>query len=568
MKRFFTVLSLLLCGLLCWTGCGGETTPGGDTEPPDDPKDPYDSANYDFGDPAEWAGDALRVQDLGDCLLEAYPDDDHYDWGQSILYDEEVGLYKMWWCRQSPHDTVWYAESKDLKHWFNEQKILKIDLDENQTWIKMHLGKPTVLKVDGKYWMYFEAPATLDANFAETDNNVLLATSEDGIHFSYYTAGGSEAQPIIRATDEQMNRGNYGIGQPSALYKDGTFYLYCTYSLGADSENRDLMYLFRSKDGIHFDEGVKVFDRASCGVKYNAATETFMLAYEHTVGGDSRIMYMESADGIHFTYSSLDVAGDNPDKLSGDLVQVHGYADFVHNGRGIVEGYTVYVAYMEGSFSTTGDWRGASNTWDIHIAAFQPKAYEKRAMVLPDGMVDAGDKRRPYEESNTKYNTGLRGSCTLVETVDEAAWASAEPLSVERASFVNGNVPSPARAVAKALTDGVKLYVNLAVTDEKAEVGDKIEIILADRVIAVPRGAGDPVYIDREGNPLDAAELAVTKKETAAGYDVQVSLPLDGLAAGADLAADFRLTDVRTPFAAVLAWNDHKLSRLGKLRIG
>ena len=31
----------------------------------------------------------MTTADLGDCIVDSYPYDERYDWGQSVLYDEE-----------------------------------------------------------------------------------------------------------------------------------------------------------------------------------------------------------------------------------------------------------------------------------------------------------------------------------------------------------------------------------------------------------------------------------------------------------------------------------------------
>jgi beta-xylosidase len=125
----------------------------------------------------------------------------------------------------------------------NEQRVLNVT--KNTEWIKMHVARPTVVKANGKYFMYFETPATLD-NGREYDNNVLLATSTDGINFNYYP-NNENPQPIIKQPASSMKKGVYGVGQPSAFYKDGTFYLYYT-----DAVSGDGFKVATSKDGINF----------------------------------------------------------------------------------------------------------------------------------------------------------------------------------------------------------------------------------------------------------------------------------------------------------------------------
>lgn len=38
--------------------------------------DPNLAINYDFGDPSTWKGEDIKVKDLGDLLLDAYPYDE------------------------------------------------------------------------------------------------------------------------------------------------------------------------------------------------------------------------------------------------------------------------------------------------------------------------------------------------------------------------------------------------------------------------------------------------------------------------------------------------------------
>ena len=149
----------------------------------------------------------------------------------SIDFNDET--YIAW----AKDEKISLKESKDLKNWFNANKVLVVE--EDSTWIKMHVGKPTVIKINGEFKMYFEAPATLkDGGGKEFDNNVLLATSKDGKKWSYWTNGGNEPYPVLAMSKEEMDAsynfsnenpsgyGYYGLGQPSVCYVNGKYYLF------------------------------------------------------------------------------------------------------------------------------------------------------------------------------------------------------------------------------------------------------------------------------------------------------------------------------------------------------
>ena len=534
-KKF--LLCALSCAALALAGCGGgEAPPDG---PGTDPVDETLAENYDFGDPARWPGDSLKTTDLGDCLMEAYPYDDKYDWGQSILWDEEDGVYKMWWCRNSGYDTIWYAESTDLKNWTNAQKLMTVE--EDTTWIKMHVGKPSVLKTDGKYLMYFEAPATLMSY--EFDNNVFLATSDDGIHWEIYEGDAGEPYPVIRMTDEQMaesmkhyeeqGTGFYGIGQPSALYHDGLYYVYCTYSL----VQGDRMYVYTSEDGIHFSEGREVFTRANCGVKYNTLTDKFMMAYEYTTGNLSRVYYMESDDGYKFTYSNFIEASNNEDILSTGAGFVRCYPDFVHDGTGCINDYTFYVAYMEGTMADAGnDWRQYANTWDIHISAVNLAFCENRTQVLPDGHVYTEDTIQPYRARHTEYEELIVGipKLTAAPQIDGQGteYAGAAENAVARNVSDYRAVPNSTTATFRAAYTEEALYVFVDVKDAQAHESDYISLLLDEKRFAETDAEVTMIDIFRDGRVVatDGEEAPVQGTEakvvaSADGYTAEVKIP-------------------------------------------
>ena len=533
------------------TGLGGSdsasdsTSDSGTSETPEEPeKDMTLAENYDFGDPATWAGDKVSVTDLGDAIIDTYPYDDRYDWGQSVIYDEEEGIYKMWWCRHSRYDSIWYAESEDLKHWTNAQKLIAVE--ENTTWLKMHVGKPSVLKMNGQYIMYFEAPATLkDGGSKEFDNNVFRATSDDGIRWSIWEGDIGEPYPVIRMTDTQMQAswnysetgpsgyGYYGIGQPSAVYKDGTYYLYCTYSLEAG----DRMYVFKSTDGIHFDAGQEVFVRAGSGVKYNTLTGKFMMAYEYTVGRLSKVYYMESDDGVKFTYANYAEASNNQNVMSTGGGFVRGYPDFVGNGMGHVNSHTVYASYMEGKMADTGnDWRQYANTWDIHFAAVNVAEFANRTKVLPNGKILNNETIAGYRDKHEPYEDRLTGisrtatPLTIDGNLDEE-YANATVLNVDRVSCSECAVPGDIKAKVYVTYDDTGLYLFVEVEDGTTDPSDMVYLLFDEKryatdpaeILNVTASRNEVVFTD--GNSATVGGCRGYVKHTEKGYNVEVKLP-------------------------------------------
>ncbi len=540
---------------VCGEDMGGEPAPPPHTEHVDENNDgkcdvcgedmgEEPAPPYDFGDPSTWAGEAGTATDLGDCIVDTFPYDEKYDWGQCILWDEDDELYKMWWCRESPHDCIWYAESKDLKHWNSAKKVLYVE--EDSTWVKMHVGKPSVLKLDGKYIMFFESPATMGNGLKEFNNNVLRADSDDGIHWELYKGETDEPYPVIRMTDKQMQDsieasqqpggsgyGFYGIGQPSSCYVNGTYYVYCTYTM----IEGDRMYVFRSKDGIHFDEGQQVFTRAGCGIKYNTLTGKFMLAYESTQGRASRVYYMESDDGVKFTYDSVATAGANKEILSHGTGFVRGYPDFVGDGSGQVHSHTVYVGYMEGRMADSGnDWRQYSPTWDVHIAMYNPKEFALRTQVLPNGEVYSKDAAKPYKDAHEPYEELAVGisrtaQAPALDGEKDALYASCTPLAIARTVYNRGFVPGPARGTAWAVYTEEALYVYAEVNDLVATEGDCIRFLVGENGKATSQEETFIVDVYRSGKTEISggtgsalnAEFKVKRTET--GYSVEMKMP-------------------------------------------
>ncbi|UCD30338.1 MAG: hypothetical protein JSV03_07680, partial [Planctomycetota bacterium] len=197
-----------------------------------------------------------------------------YDWGPSVMYDG--GLYRMWWVRlggtnqkRFPYattlpngqrfeftypdwgDRIYYAESRDGHKWrisgkdyigSNEEYgpdtegplmvLGPAETDQERN----HIGCPSVIKVDGKYYLYYEAASEFVVTLKpdgqvtvgnEYHNQIFVAISEDGRNWKRYP-NDDEPQPIVRAPIENKRRGRqrYGLGQPSVFYRSNSFVMH------------------------------------------------------------------------------------------------------------------------------------------------------------------------------------------------------------------------------------------------------------------------------------------------------------------------------------------------------
>lgn len=354
----------------------------------------------DYGADSGWAGDAYASLDLGSVYLQDVINDTVYDWGHSVIYED--GTYKMWWVRPAIYDSIYYAESKDLKNWTNVQRV--ICLSPNSTNVKKYdnikgmIGKPSVLHVDGTYYMYFEAPASEDPDITQTvlewDNQVLLATSSDGIEWEFYCDENGEPIPVIAMPEELMGNTNdkeYGAGQPSAFYKDGKFYV--TYCYVIYSQNIAEIRVASSEDGKTFGDVSthrKISGGNGYGVTYNTKTEKYMMATPEKIYESDTLDFNSAKSYTYYTYDTSSVQT--------------GFCEFVKNPSGLVDTETFYTIHLQGAKSTTGDWRGEHKTWDGHIHAVNPCEYENRPLTLPNGGKATEKNIQEYRDRTQVYS--------------------------------------------------------------------------------------------------------------------------------------------------------------------
>ncbi|WP_306999449.1 glycoside hydrolase family protein [Amycolatopsis thermophila] len=170
-----------------------------------------------------------------------------YNYGPTLMSDG--GTTRMWWCSQypgalPPGDDVLYAESGSLDGPFTGPggSVPPAVLSGNPGQFDgVHACDPSVIRVDGTYYLYYTGAAGDHA----LGNSIGLATSTDGI--TWQRAGGG--RPIVDPAHDTHRDNLYGVGQPSAVYLDGWFYLMFTDTTGlAAGWNGAGQFVLRSTD--------------------------------------------------------------------------------------------------------------------------------------------------------------------------------------------------------------------------------------------------------------------------------------------------------------------------------
>ena len=425
----------------------------------------------------DWAGSKPVVQDLGDIILEDFPVDYSYDWGHCVL---KIGdTYKLWFTRQSPWDGVWYAESKDLKHWSNLQCIAKISsIEDYKTYVKQHIADPAVVYVNGTYHFWFETNMTVNEKFeAYGGNAIIYATSKDGIHLDWYQNSEKEGPlPVMKPTGANVTNGSYGTGMPSVIYKDGKFMMYY-YDGSVDS-----MRLAISTDPKKFkvnEENPIVMNRAGIGFAYNSLTGKFMATLQSNPQlADPKakdvdvIYYVESDDGINWPYKTMPEVAKNGTAISPmDTEKVVSFSEFVRNQYGMIDTPTFYVTWSSGKRADAGqNWMQYGQTFDGHIAAVNPTKYAKRTIDLPNGKSLSTTNLKAYADSTVKWNTRSSTAKKGTPTIDgkkDAIWDQTAVLSVDRPAPVSGMYPTKTTGKVRLLWDENNLYIYAEITDAK-----------------------------------------------------------------------------------------------------
>jgi hypothetical protein len=353
-----------------------------------------------------------------------------YDWGSCVMKDGN--LYRMWWTRpcgptaetkpykttttdgksvEFPYairgDRIFYAESRDGYTWHLNGNGDEIPLDQygpdsphpvivlgpsGNRWERRHLGCVSVVKVDGTFYLYYEAPCEFQPRVAadgkvsegaEYHNQVFLATSKDGRHFTKW--GGDGPQPILRAPESNLvpSKRRYGFGQPTVCYRDGKFILHyvdsCTWwpdtQIRLESTDPTFKDAKATIAGLRNALGCPTPPPAGAVAKF-AGTDICWLGNSlylvRPVFGSDRIAILRSDSGVFWS-----------DDLSHDPLAVRRQIElkdprganyrgrltprFLRDAHGQVVGDTTHLTIFYGSGNVDGPgW--TAYTWDIYRA--------------------------------------------------------------------------------------------------------------------------------------------------------------------------------------------------------
>lgn len=349
-----------------------------------------------------------------------------YDWGPCVMKDG--GIYRMWWTRpcaptdktlpfettddkhnpvefrySTRGDRIFYAESRDGYTWHligngaevsvdaygpdSPTPIIILEPSETRT-ERRHVACPSVVKIKGTFYMYYEAPAAFkirddngkSAEGQEYQNQVFLATSKDGRHWTKWPSN-SGPQPIIKSPAENLEpeRRRYGLGQPTACYHDGRFTLFyvdsCTWwpdtLVRLDSTDPTFKDALPTIQGLKNEVGGRR-PPAGAVAKY-AQTDIAWLGDSfylvRPVYGTDRIAILRSDSGVFWSDDSSNDPLAAPCQIAlhdprGDKMRGRLYPRFLRTPHGEIVGDATHMTVFYGSGDVDGPgW--PPHTWDI-----------------------------------------------------------------------------------------------------------------------------------------------------------------------------------------------------------
>ncbi|GAA4848153.1 beta-xylosidase [Saccharopolyspora rosea] len=238
-----------------------------------------------------------------------------YDYGPTVL--AEGGRYRVWWCSQLPGagpagDDVLHAESDRPDGPFPDG--VAVFSGRPGGFDGMHTCDPSVLRVGGRYYLYYTGAAGDHAH----GNAIGVASSADGINWQR-AGGGSAARgasreaggPIVTASHEVERANDYGAGQPSALYLDGWFYLMFTDTTASGAGwNGAGQFVLRARDPEFTDdvqaltaEGFRPADRSR---RSRSVVDAFSADWMWVPALDAFAIAHQTAEGTTITFWDRD----------------------------------------------------------------------------------------------------------------------------------------------------------------------------------------------------------------------------------------------------------------------
>ncbi|GAA2802666.1 beta-xylosidase [Saccharopolyspora taberi] len=169
-----------------------------------------------------------------------------YNYGPTVVAED--GRYRAWWCSQLPGvgpagDDILHASSPDLGAPFTADAAPAVPVFSGQPggFDAMHTCDPSVLRVGGRYYLYYTGAAGDHAH----GNAIGVASSDDGLAWRRESGG----RPVVTSSHQVVRPNVYGAGQPSAVFLDGWFYLMFTDTTAAGAGwNGAGQFVLRARD--------------------------------------------------------------------------------------------------------------------------------------------------------------------------------------------------------------------------------------------------------------------------------------------------------------------------------
>ncbi|GEM_PF-4928416 len=261
----------------------------------------------------------------------------------------------------------------------------------------VHVGDPTVVKVDGTYYLYYNAPIKETPGDYQGEQ-IYLATSYDGLTWRKYPCWAGDTtctqapEPVIAfpQAERDDNVGcplNYGRKQASVIYKDSKFIIVYTYNVCQSIYDWSHLptwtglevNLYRAESTNGYDFGsllthtplypilpqVDVGDMTDADLFYYPSWDTYFLISGNI--GDHDLYWNSSRDGKHWLAHT---SADPPRVINGNaLADINHNASWLRSTTG--SGYTNTYAYYGAGPELTNDnciTQHAFLKWDIHAS--------------------------------------------------------------------------------------------------------------------------------------------------------------------------------------------------------
>lgn len=194
----------------------------------------------------------------GDQQMKAVVIRQGYDYGPALM--SELGSVKMWWCGSFPKaegDQILYldklASGEQVYYEPADSRIKKVfgPSGNKSKFDAAHTCDPSVIHVDGRYYMYYSGIDVLRKKILKLPNPTAIgvAVSDDGIHW----VRAKEGAAILSASDTVEGKHNtYGAGQPAVVYVSPYYYMIFTDTTApiAASKIGANLFIVRSKSPL------------------------------------------------------------------------------------------------------------------------------------------------------------------------------------------------------------------------------------------------------------------------------------------------------------------------------